>query len=242
MKIILCGYHWAGCKALELLLKGGHQVFVFTHKMEKSVPDLEGLCVKRGVSYSLNKIDIESMPFIPDVICSVYYRYIIGKDVIDKVKGKIFNLHPSLLPKYRGCSSVTWAMINGENECGFTFHYIDANCDTGNIILQKTIPIESFDTQLTLYYKVMFYSMEYFDKVLDLVINGFIGEEQMGTPSYNKRGCPMDGLLTDDMSDEEAERFIRAMINPPYPLARYKGKAIDNYLEYLRIKDNETIE
>ena len=86
----------------------------------------------------------------------------IKQDVIDIVNGKIFNLHPALLPKYRGCSSVTWAMINGEKECGFTYHYIDKGCDTGKIILQKAIKIEDFDTQLTLYNRVMFESMDYF--------------------------------------------------------------------------------
>ena len=146
MKIILCGYHWTGCKALELLLEEGHEVYVYTHETENYVADLEGLCVRKNIKYSLEKIQVSNMPFIPDVICSVYYRYRIKKDVIDAVNGKIFNLHPALLPKYRGCSSLTWAMINGEKECGFTYHYIDMGCDTGNTILQKKIKIEDFDT------------------------------------------------------------------------------------------------
>ena len=46
MKVILCGYHWTGCKALMQLLERGYEVYVYTHKAEKCVPDLEGLCQK----------------------------------------------------------------------------------------------------------------------------------------------------------------------------------------------------
>ena len=71
------------------------------------------------------------------MICSIYYRYIIEEEIINCVNGKIFNLHPSLLPNYKGCSSLTWAMINGEAEVGYSYHYIDVTLDTGNVILQK---------------------------------------------------------------------------------------------------------
>lgn len=178
MKIVLCGYNWTGCKALELLNDSGHEVFVFTHETKNCSADLEGLCIKRTIPYSKAKICMENMPFIPDIICSIYYRYIIDADVIKSVNGKIFNLHPSLLSKYRGCSSLTWAIINGESECGFTYHYIDEKCDTGKIILQKKIAIEDFDTQATLYNRVMFESMKSFLDVLKLVSEGYQGISQ----------------------------------------------------------------
>lgn len=229
MKIILCGYHWTGCKALELLLEKGYDVYVYTHKTENCAADLEGLCRKKGIGYSLDKIELNNMPFIPEVICSIYYRYLIKIDVIEAVGGKIFNLHPALLPKYRGCSSLTWAMINGETECGFTYHYIEAGCDTGNIILQKKIKIEDFDTQLTLYNRVMFESMQYFMKALQLVMEGCPGRKQDGEATQYQRGCPMGGELTDDMDAEMQERFVRAMCYPPYPAAMYNGCEIKTY-------------
>lgn len=226
MRIILCGYHWTGCKALELLLEEDYEVYVYTHETENYIADLEGLCIRKNIPYTLGKIAMHNLPFIPDMICSVYYRYIIDKEVIDIVNGKIFNLHPSLLPRYRGCSSLTWAMINGEKECGFTYHYIDAGCDTGNIILQKKMQIEDFDTQLTLYNRVMFYSMDYFMEAVRLVVQGYEGEPQSGQVSSYKRGCPLEGKLVDTMDYETQERFVRAMCYPPYPGALYKGKEI----------------
>lgn len=226
MKIILCGYHWTGCKALELLLEEGHEVYVYTHETENYIADLEGLCIKKNVKYSLEKIKVDNLPFIPDMICSIYYRWLIKQDVIDVVHGKIFNLHPALLPKYRGCSSLTWAMINGEEECGFTFHYIDAGCDTGNIILQKSIKIEDFDTQLTLYNRVMFESMNYFLEVVHLVERGYEGKTQEGIATKYNRGCPMEGKITDQMNDKMKERFVRAMCYPPYPAAQYNNQEV----------------
>ncbi|WP_027216016.1 formyltransferase family protein [Butyrivibrio fibrisolvens] len=232
MKVILCGYHWTGCKALELLLDEGHEVFVYTHKAENCVADLAGLCEKKRIKYSLEKIGINNMPFKPDIICSIYYRFIIDSEVIDYVNGKIFNLHPALLPKYRGCSSLTWAIINGEQKCGYTYHYIDAGCDTGDIILQKEIIIEDFDTQLTLYNRVMFEAMKDFIVVFKHVVANKPGIKQNGESSYYKRGCPFDGIITNEMDDKMKERFIRAMIYPPYPVAQYEGNDIRTFMEY----------
>lgn len=237
MKIILCGYQYTGCYALKRLMEQGHNVFVYTHPTEHSICDLAGLCEKWKIPYTFEKIDLNNMPFIPDVICSIYYRYIINSDVIQMAKGKIFNLHPALLPKYRGCSSLTWAIINGEEKCGFTYHYIDSGCDTGKIIIQKSIKIEEFDTQLTLYNRVMFESMKYFEEALRLVIDAYEGIEQEGEASYYRRGCPMNGELTDDMDEELKERFIRAMIYPPYPAAMYRGKEMLTYSQYLKVKN-----
>jgi len=243
MKIILCGYHWTGCKALELLISLGHDVYVYTHKAKKMVPDLEGFCIKKQIKYSTEKISISNLPFIPDAICSIYYRYIISKDVIDAVDGKIFNLHPSLLPQYRGCSSLTWAMVNGEEESGFTFHYIDEHCDTGNILIQKVVKIEPFDTQLSLYNRVMFMAMDYFQEALRMVLKGEEGIKQEGEPSYYKRGCPMNGKINPLWSDDAKDRFMRAMFYPPYPAAEYNGKKVLTFrdLEEVALKSKGVV-
>ena len=226
MNIILCGYHWTGCKALEILKRQGHCIFVYTHQSPYYVPGLADYCEKVGVSYSFENISSSELPFKPDLICSIYYRYIIKPNVIAACNDKIFNLHPSLLPKYRGCSSLTWAMIEGEKKAGFTYHYVDEGCDTGKVILQESIAIEEWDTQQTLYLRVMFESMKSFEKVLSLVEQGYEGEAQEGAESYFNRGCPYDGQILSEWSHEDKEVFIRAMINPPYPVAKLGDKDI----------------
>lgn len=237
-KIVLCGYNWAGCKALDLLLRDKNQVFVFTHENPYYVNSLIELCKKRKVPFSTERIRFDILPFVPDVIASIYYRFVISREVIDACGGKIFNLHPSLLPRYRGCSSLTWAMINGEKTAGFTFHYITENVDGGKIILQKTVAIEDWDTQMTLYNRVMFEGMKHFTEVLQMVYRGDSGSEQKkGSRSYYKRGCPFDGKIDDQWSDEMIERFIRAMIFPPLPLAKYNDEFVKSFQDYLLLRD-----
>jgi methionyl-tRNA formyltransferase len=234
MKIILCGYHWSGCKALDLLLRGGHEVFVYTHENPPEVPSLTELCRKRFVPFSTKNISAEPLPFHPDIICSVFYRFIIKVKVIECCGGKIFNLHPSLLPKYRGCSSITWALINGESETGFTYHYIDEGCDTGPMIIQKAVPIEDWDTQASLYNRVMFESMGYFQSVLEMVKSGSRGKPQEGESSYYPRGCPHKGIIDSSWEIDYVARFIRAMNYPPLPFANFNGREIRTIEDYLQ--------
>jgi len=206
MKVILCGYHWTGCKALDLLLDKGHEVFVYTHESPYHIPSVKDMCIKRNISFSTGNISESDLPFIPDVICSIYYRYIIKKKIIDSCNGKIFNLHPSLLPKYRGCSSLTWAIINGESEAGFSYHYVDEGCDTGNILLQERIKIEEWDTQETLYNKVLFAAMDCFYEAFKMVASGTPGYPQTGEVSYFKRGCPFNGEIESTEFDKFSQK------------------------------------
>ncbi len=229
MNVILCGYNWTGCKALKMLLEEGHNVFVYTHESPYFIPSLANYCRDLGIPFTTNDISKSEIPFIPDIICSIYYRYIIKEHVINMCKGRIFNLHPSLLPAYKGCGSVTWAIINGETTCGFSYHYINSGIDTGRIILQKEVEIEDFDFQSTLYTRVMFTAMNYFKEALKLVANGFQGIEQEGTSSYYKRGSPFNGIIDDNWNEALRKRFIRAMINPPYPVATFRNNEVRSY-------------
>ncbi|MCA9192100.1 MAG: hypothetical protein KDB03_10065 [Planctomycetales bacterium] len=232
MKIILCGYHWTGCDALRQLLNANHEVFVYTHEAPNFIPSLSSYCEKTQTSYSLENISRSKLPFKPDVIASIYYRHMIKKPVIDACERRIFNLHPSLLPRYRGCSSLTWAMINGEAQAGFSYHFVDEGCDTGNIIIQQAIDIEDFDSQATLYQRVGFMAMSRFSEVLELVLSGTTGRVQVGTPSYYRRGCPHDGKIDMTWPTDMIERFIRAMDYPPYPSATLNGRPVRSLSEF----------
>ena len=238
MKIILCGYKLIGCEVLNLLIKQKHEIYVYTHESPYFIHDLKQLCIKQNINFSLDKISINNMPFKPDVICVAYYNFIIPKDVISFCSKKIFNIHPSLLPKYRGCSSITWALINNEKYTGFTYHYIDENIDTGNIILQKKIKINDYDTGGGLYMKVMLEATNHFEYVLKKVTEGYKGIPQKSDGKYYRRGAPYNGVISSKWSYEKIERFIRAMNHPPYPFATFKGIEIKSIAEFKNI-DND---
>jgi UDP-4-amino-4-deoxy-L-arabinose formyltransferase/UDP-glucuronic acid dehydrogenase (UDP-4-keto-hexauronic acid decarboxylating) len=237
MKVILCGYHWAGCEALIKLLEKNHDVFVYTHETPNHIPSLSDLCIKNKIPFSFENISNSTIPFVPDIICSIYYKFIIKKNIIEACNRNIFNVHPSLLPKYRGCGSITWAIINNETSFGFTYHYIDEGCDTGNIIYQKELPIRSWDTQLSLYYRAMFESMNYFYDAFDKVILGDLGTRQIGEASYYPRKTPYEGLIDETWNNDFVERFIRAMYYPPMAPAKFKGLDIFTFQDYLSAVD-----
>ncbi len=228
-KIILCGYNWSGCEALEFLIKKKYHIFVYTHISKYFEPDLIKFCQKRKISYTTKKISKKNIPFKPDLIISISYKYKIPTNVLSLSKFKPFNLHPSLLPKYKGCSSIAWAIVNGEKKCGFTYHYMNEKYDDGKIILQKSIEIKKFDLQSTLYYRVMFNSLLYFDEVLKKVFKNYPGKKQKGKSSYFKRGAPFDGILKSEWKGVKKENFVKAMIFPPLPLARLNKKFIKKY-------------
>jgi methionyl-tRNA formyltransferase len=234
MKIILCGFHWIGCKALVELISKKNQLFVYTHEAPYHINDLAALCVEKKVPFSTEPIQLNNLPFKADIILSLYYRHIIGKEVIDSCDGKIINLHPSLLPKYKGCSSLTWAMIHNEKQAGFTFHYLTEKVDSGNILYQKKIRIEEFDTQITLYHRIMFEASKQLNKIIKMVIQGIAGQPQEHLSGhYFKRGCPHNGIIGEHWNPDEVKRFIRSMIYPPLPVAVFRNHSIHSYQEYL---------
>ena len=79
--------------------------------------------------------------FDPDLALCIGFPWKIPPDALAAPVHGIVNGHPSLLPRYRGPSPVSWAIRQGEHEIGFTFHYMDAELDTGNILAQERIPL-----------------------------------------------------------------------------------------------------
>ena len=87
-KIILCGYNWSGCKALDLLLEDEYEVFVYTHESPWHVNNMVDFCKLKNINYSTEKITLNNLPFKPDHIISIYYRFLIQEDIINYVNGK----------------------------------------------------------------------------------------------------------------------------------------------------------
>ncbi len=86
----------------------------------------------------------------PDVIVVVAFGQILPKAVLGLPPYGCLNVHPSCLPKYRGAAPIQWALINGETETGVTIMLLDEGEDTGDIILQNSLPIDASDDAATL--------------------------------------------------------------------------------------------
>ncbi|OUV52477.1 MAG: hypothetical protein CBC73_05560 [Flavobacteriales bacterium TMED113] len=105
---------------------------------------------------SLNDLDfINTINFInPDLIIVIAFKKL-PKSIWEIPKYGTFNLHASILPKYRGAAPINWAIINGEEETGLTTFFINENIDQGDILFQDKILIDKNDNFKTLHDKLM---------------------------------------------------------------------------------------
>ena len=90
-----------------------------------------------------------------DLICLAGFMKILSKNFIDNFKGKILNIHPSLLPKFKGLNTHERALRNKENFSGCTVHYVNSKLDSGKVILQKKVKINKNETSKTLRDKIL---------------------------------------------------------------------------------------
>ena len=88
-------------------------------------------------------------------ICLAGFMKILSKNFIKKFQGKIINIHPSLLPKYKGLNTHKRAIINKDKFSGCTVHYVSPKLDSGKIIMQKTVKITTKDNSISLAKKVL---------------------------------------------------------------------------------------
>ena len=92
-----------------------------------------------------------------DLICLAGFMKILSKNFIKKFKGKILNIHPSLLPKYKGLNTHQRVLDNNEKFSGCTVHFVNSKLDAGKIILQKKIKIKKNDNSKSLAKKILKY-------------------------------------------------------------------------------------
>ena len=118
------------------------------YKIKKKVCDFKNTLSEKKIINELKKNNI-------DLICLAGFMKILSKSFIKNFKGKILNIHPSLLPKYKGLNSHEKAIKNKDKYSGCTVHYVNSKLDSGKIINQKKIRITKFDTPNTLAKKVL---------------------------------------------------------------------------------------
>ncbi|MFD1421131.1 phosphoribosylglycinamide formyltransferase [Lactiplantibacillus songbeiensis] len=106
-----------------------------------------------------------------EVVLLAGYMRIIGPTLLAAYPHHIINLHPALLPKFPGRHGIEDAFAAGVTETGVTIHYIDAGIDTGQIIAQRTVPVEAADTVETLATRIHQVEHQFYPDVLQSLIN-----------------------------------------------------------------------
>jgi phosphoribosylglycinamide formyltransferase-1 len=118
------------------------------YKIKKKIFNFENTLSEKKVINELKKRDIH-------LICLAGFMKILSKSFIKNFKGKILNIHPSLLPKYKGLNTHERAIKNKDKYSGCTVHFVNSRLDSGEIINQKKVKIKKLDTAKTLSKRIL---------------------------------------------------------------------------------------
>lgn len=233
MKIVFMGTPDFSVPTLEEIVKAGHQVAAVVTQPDKpkgrgnavSYPPVKVKAMEYNIPvYQPVKVKEESFVEIlkeiaPDVMVVIAFGQILTKAVLDIPKYGCINVHASLLPKYRGASPIQWAVIDGEKESGITTMYMDVGLDTGDMILQKVIPLDEKETGGSLHDKLSLLGGSLLLETLRQLEEGTAIriKQEDSRSNYVKVLKKEMGRIDFHKSAKEIERLIRGL--DPWPSA-----------------------
>lgn len=152
------------------------------------------------------------------VVCSFNYR--VPRILLDSVKDGFINVHPSLLPQYRGPNPYSSVIVNDEKETGVTLHFMDESFDTGDIITQKKVTISKSETMGTLFNRLNILALDMLLEILKKYETSKLKHEKQPEGDFKVGSIfPEEALFINyEKSAYEIENFIRAL--NPFILAR----------------------
>jgi len=243
MNIIFMGTPEFAVPSLDALLSTHHKISAVVTVPDKpkgrgqhlAESDVKKFALLQGLDI-LQPVNLKDPEFIeqikdlsPDLIIVVAFR-ILPKSIFKIPKYGSFNLHASLLPKYRGAAPINWAIINGERETGVTTFFLQEKVDTGNIIMQKRVDITHDDTAGSLHDKLKVLGAQVVFDTVDLI------ENSSGNPpalrQNNGEATPAPKIFKEDCRinfDQSVDRvfdLIRGLSPYPGAFTEYNGKII----------------
>jgi len=227
VQAVVFGYHDVGVRCLRVLLDAGVAVpLVVTHR---DAPDeriwfgsVAQLAQSRGIetllSEDMNRLRERIRVISPEFMFSFYYRRMLPPEVLALARKGAFNMHGSLLPKYRGRAPVNWAILKGESETGATLHEMVAKPDAGRIVDQERVPIGPDETAAEVFAKVSDAAETVLKRSLPHLLAGTasLKKQDLSKGSYFGARRPEDGRIDWSKSALEIHNLVRA-VAPPYP-------------------------
>jgi len=237
MRAIVAGYNNMGCEGLEALIRNGYEVvavFTYVDDPEETIwfSSVAEVAARHDIPvYTPDNINhplwVEKIRELkPDVLFSFYYRDILSAAILEIPASGCFNLHGSLLPKYRGRVPTNWAIINGETETGVTLHVMTSGIDDGDIIASEKVLISNVDTARTLSDKQVAAARSMLDAILPAIKTGDITRtpQNDAEATYYGGRKAKDGAIDWQQSAVAVHNLVRA-VTRPYPGAfTYAGQ------------------
>jgi methionyl-tRNA formyltransferase len=226
---VLFAYHTIGARALEALVARGEEVAaVVTHADDpgegswfESVAEMariHGIPCFAPASPNVPALAETVRGLAPDLILSVWYRRLLGSELLALPRVAALNLHGSLLPAYRGRAPLNWVLVNGEPQTGVTLHHMAAVADAGDIVAQRTIDIEPDETAIALYERMTKIGIELLVDTYPAVLAGTaprVPQDDARATTMPRRR-PEDGRIAWAWPAARIFNIIRAVAEP-YP-------------------------
>jgi methionyl-tRNA formyltransferase len=228
-RILFFGYSEVGYDCLELLLaRGDRVVALITHednpdeKIWFKTPAMAARARNVPI-FTPAKVNtpewIERIAALqPDLILSVYYRHMISPKILGLARLGAFNLHGSLLPKYRGRAPINWAVLHGEPRIGMTLHRMVQRADAGPIVDQEGVDLGPRDTAGQAFRKVLPCARRVLARQIDALLAGTAPEtpQDESQATYFGGRTPEDGRIDWTQTSARIFNLIRA-VTDPYP-------------------------
>ncbi|WP_161976325.1 methionyl-tRNA formyltransferase [Mycolicibacterium sp. CH28] len=232
MRVVMFGYQTWGYRTLAALLKSRHEVcLVVTHPASDHAYEsiwadsVEDLARAAGVEVVLAKRPTPQLvdrvrDLAPDVMVANNWRTKLPEELFGIPRYGTLNLHDSLLPQFTGFSPVIWSLISGASHTGLTAHLMDAELDTGDVLVQRAVEITPTSTGTSLVLDTLDLVPEVLEEALDGLEFGTavaVPQDLSRRTFFHKRS-DRDGLVDWNWPAVDVERFIRAL-SDPYPNA-----------------------
>ncbi len=229
MRAVVFAYHNVGVRCLQALLARGVEVpLVVTHTDNPAeaiwFDSVAAFCDERGIACIMPgdpaapELFAQVRAAAPDYLFSFYYRHMLPAAILALPPHGAYNMHGSLLPRYRGRAPVNWAILHGETETGATLHEMTARPDAGAIIAQVSVPILPDDTAHEVFGKVTVAAEQALWQVLPALLAGRAPRipNDLASGSYFGGRTPADGRI-DWRKPAQAIYNLHRAVAPPYP-------------------------
>ena len=229
MRAVVFAYHNVGVRCLQVLLARGVEVaLVVTHRDNPAeqiwFESVAALCAEKHIRCVMPDDPATDALFdqvrdaAPDCIFSFYYRHMLPVRLLELAPSGAFNMHGSLLPKYRGRVPINWAVLHGEQSTGATLHEMAAKPDAGAILAQTAVPILPDDTAYQVFGKVVVAAEMTLWNALPDLLEGRARRltNDLAQGSYFGGRTPADGRIDWQQPAQTIYNLHRA-VAPPYP-------------------------
>lgn len=240
MKIVYMGTPDFSVPPLEAMIKAGHDIVLVVTQPDKpkgrgkevqmtpvkecalkyAIPVFQPLRIKEKEAVR------ELKKYEADAFVVAAFGQILSKEILDMPRLGCFNIHASLLPKYRGAAPIQWAIIDGEKETGVTIMRMEEGLDTGDIVSKIVVPIGEKETGASLHDKLSVAGAELLMQTLPAIENGTATFEKQieEDSSYAKMLNKSMGLIDWNESAIRIERLIRGLNSWPSAYTYLEGK------------------